>query len=65
MNQRSCAALVAHGITLESLVAFVRNGVIVPEPIHDILKDVINALEAIKNALIDIDHRIWKLENER
>jgi hypothetical protein len=46
-------------------VASVRNGVIVPEPIHDILKDVIQALEAIKNALIDIDHRIWKLENER
>lgn len=34
------------------------------EPITDILKDVINALEAIKGALIDIDNRIWKLENE-
>jgi hypothetical protein len=34
------------------------------EPITDILKDVINALEAIKVALIDIDNRIWKLENE-
>ena len=45
-------------------MGFARNGVIVPEPIHDILKDVINALEAIRNALVDIDNRIWKLENE-
>ncbi len=65
MSQKLCVAHVALGITSASRVAFVRNGVIVPEPIHDILKDVIQALEAIKNALIDIDHRIWKLENER
>jgi hypothetical protein len=45
-------------------VAFVRNGQIVDEPITDILKDVINALEAIKSALVSIDNRIWKLENE-
>lgn len=46
-------------------MAFVRNGQIVDEPLTDILKDVINALEAIKGALIEIDNRIWKLENER
>jgi hypothetical protein len=34
------------------------------EPITDILKDVINALEQIRKALISIDDRIWKLENE-
>ena len=64
MNQRSCAAVAGDGYTLASHVAFVRNGQIVDEPITDILKDVINALEAIKGALIDIDNRIWKLENE-
>lgn len=45
-------------------MGFARNGVIVDEPITDILKDVINALEAIKGALVSIDNRIWKLENE-
>jgi hypothetical protein len=45
-------------------VGFARSGVIVDEPITDILKDVINALEAIKGALVSIDNRIWKLENE-
>ena len=64
MNQRSCAADAVDGYTLATLVAFVRNGVIVDEPITDILKDVINALEAIKSALVSIDNRIWKLENE-
>ena len=59
-----CVALVAHGITQASHVGFARNGVIVDEPITDILKDVINALEAIKGALVSIDNRIWKLENE-
>lgn len=46
-------------------MGFARNGLIVDEPLTDILKDVINALEAIKGALIEIDNRIWKLENER
>ena len=64
MNQRLCAAVAVDGCTLATLVAFVRNGVIVDEPITDILKDVINALEAIKSALVSIDNRIWKLENE-
>lgn len=46
-------------------MGFAKNGAIVDEPLTDILKDVINALEAIKGALIEIDNRIWKLENER
>ena len=34
MNQKSCDALVAHGITSESRVAFVRNGQIVGKCKH-------------------------------
>jgi hypothetical protein len=52
------------GTTSARPVSFVRNGMTVDEPITDILKDVINALEAIKGALVSIDYRIWKLENE-
>ena len=65
MNQKSCVALVARGITSESLVAFVKNGVIVPEPMTDILRDMIEVLKVIANDLEVIEQRIWKLENER
>jgi sulfur carrier protein ThiS len=65
VNQKSCVALVAHGITSESLVAFVKNGVIVPEPMTDILRDMIEVLKVIASDLEVIEQRIWKLENER
>ena len=64
MNQRSCAAVVVDGYTLASLVAFARNGVIVAEPITDILRDMIEVLKVIAKDLEVIEQRIWKLENE-
>jgi hypothetical protein len=54
--------LVLHRIPLRILQQ--RTGQLMEEPITDILKDVINALEQIRKALISIDDRIWKLENE-
>lgn len=64
MNQRSCAAVAVDGYTLASRVAFVRNGVIVAEPITDILRDMIEVLKVIAKDLEAIEQRIWKLENE-
>jgi len=64
VNQRSCAAVVVDGYTLASLVAFARNGVIVAEPITDILRDMIEVLKVIAKDLEVIEQRIWKLENE-
>ena len=64
MNQRSCAAAAVDGYTLASHVAFVRNGVIVAEPITDILRDMIEVLKVIAKDLETIEQRIWKLENE-
>ncbi len=46
-------------------MGFARNGVIVDEPIADILRDIVEALRAISNDLSTIERRIWKLENER
>jgi hypothetical protein len=46
-------------------VAFVTNGVIVDEPIADILRDIVEALRIIAKDLEIIEQRIWKLENER
>tara|TARA_R110002126_G_C10183158_1_gene475202 strand:- start:174 stop:311 length:138 start_codon:yes stop_codon:yes gene_type:complete len=45
-------------------VAFVRNGQIVDE-IAEVLKEVINALHAVKGALVELDERVKVLENER
>jgi hypothetical protein len=55
---------VVDGYTLASLVAFARNGVIVAEPITDILRDMIEVLKVIAKDLEVIEQRIWKLENE-
>jgi hypothetical protein len=44
-------------------VASVRNGQIVDE-LTDVLKDLINALEAIKGAIIELDNRVRILEHE-
>ena len=44
-------------------MAFVRSGLIVDE-ITDVLKEVITALQAVKDALIDLDVRVKVLENE-
>jgi hypothetical protein len=44
-------------------VAFVRNGVIVDE-LTDILKEVIEALQAVKGALVELDNRVRILEHE-
>ena len=45
-------------------MAFVRSGLIVDE-ITDVLREVITALQAVKDALIDLDVRVKVLENER
>jgi hypothetical protein len=63
VNQRSCVADAADGYTSASLVAFVRNGQIVDE-LTDVLKDLINALEAIKGAIVELDRRVRILEHE-
>jgi hypothetical protein len=44
-------------------VAFVRNGQIVDE-LTDVLKDLTNALEAIKGAIVELDRRVRILEHE-
>jgi hypothetical protein len=44
-------------------VAFVRSGVIVDE-LTDILKQVIDALQAVKGALVELDNRVRILEHE-
>jgi hypothetical protein len=44
-------------------VAFVRNGQIVDE-LTDILKEVIEALQAVKGALVELDSRVRILEHE-
>jgi phage terminase small subunit len=46
-------------------VDFARSGVIVPEPMTDILRDMIEVLKVIASDLEVIEQRIWKLENER
>ena len=63
MNQRLCAAVAVDGYTSASLVAFVRNGQIVDE-LTDILKEVIEALQAVKGALVELDNRVRILEHE-
>ena len=45
-------------------MAFVRSGLIVDE-ITDVLREVITALQVVKDALIDLDVRVKVLENER
>ena len=44
-------------------MAFVRSGVIVDE-LTDILKQVIDALQAVKGALVELDNRVRILEHE-
>ena len=44
-------------------MAFVKNGVIVDE-LTDILKEVIEALQAVKGALVELDNRVRILEHE-
>jgi hypothetical protein len=44
-------------------VASVKNGVIVDE-LTDILKEVIEALQAVKRALVELDNRVRILEHE-
>ncbi len=63
MNQKSCAAVVVDGYTSVSRVGFVKNGVIVDE-LTDILKEVIEALQAVKGALVELDNRVRILEHE-
>ena len=60
----SCAADVVDGYTLASRVGFARNGVIVDEPMADILRDIVEALRIIAKDLEIIEQRIWKLEHE-
>jgi hypothetical protein len=63
VNQKSCAAVVVDGYTSVSRVGFVKNGVIVDE-LTDILKEVIEALQAVKGALVELDNRVRILEHE-
>jgi len=63
VNQRSCAAVAVDGYTSASLVGFARNGAIVDE-LTDILKEVIEALHAVKGALVELDNRVRILEHE-
>ena len=44
-------------------MGFARNGLIVDE-LTDILKEVIEALQAVKGALVELDIRVRILENE-
>jgi hypothetical protein len=44
-------------------VVFARNGLIVDE-LTDILKEVIEALQAVKGALVELDSRVRILEHE-
>ena len=44
-------------------MGFVRNGQIVDE-LTDILKEVIEALQAVKRALVELDSRVRILEHE-
>lgn len=44
-------------------MGFVRNGPIVDE-LTDILKEVIDALQAVKAALFELDNRVRILEHE-
>ena len=44
-------------------MGFVKNGVIVDE-LTDILKEVIEALQAVKGALVELDNRVRILEHE-
>ena len=46
-------------------MGFARNGVIVDEPMTDILRDIIEALKAIATALQEIEQRVGRLEHGR
>lgn len=54
----------ARGITLARPVSFARNGMIVAEPMTDILRDMIEVLKVIARDLEVIEQRVWKLEHE-
>ena len=65
MNQKSCAVVAVDGYTLESLVAFVRNGQIVDDTTLDLFASISEALKGLASAIEQVEARVRILENER
>jgi predicted ATPase len=53
------------GYTLESLVAFVRNGQIVDDTTLDLFASISEALKGLASAIEQVEARVRILENER